>query len=185
MKMVEKQKMDWKVWERIGDDDREADVAAMNATDEADRYLDNWGVTAVIPGDQSLVWLQVPMLQFLWGRPWNNMALNYVMGLRPTTIRVSSGTITCDASTWRVTVMLEKDQRTIKNIHQAVHTMGIGCRYGADLKLHREEFRDKPVLEQNDFPPIPRSFVNPKLDLTGRYPCDRPLVSNPPDVEEF
>jgi hypothetical protein len=68
MKMVEKQKMDWKVWERIGDDDREADVAAMT-----------------------------PLT-------------------RPTAI-------------WTKAVK--------------------------------------------------------KLDFTGRYPCDRPLVSNPPDVEEF
>lgn len=151
--------LDWKVYENFGGD-READVVEMNNTDYADAYLGRHGTTAVIPCDKNLVWTVIPVLEFLNGRPWNNVALNYVMGLRPSTIRVTAGEVAADSYTWRVTVHLELDGRTVKHIEQEVQTMGVGCRYGADLKLHLGEYRDKPVLSKEDFPLAPRAIVN-------------------------
>lgn len=62
----------------------------------------------------------IPVLEFLNGKPWCSMALNYVEALRPHYIRVTAGEQTCDAVTWRVTVHLEKDNRTIRFIEQEV-----------------------------------------------------------------
>ena len=141
-------------------DGRRADAEAMNATNVADKFI---GVHGEIPDQtSSLVYTEIPVLHFLWGRPWNNMALNYVMGLRPYRIRVTTGECTADACLWRVTVFLERDKRTIKRIEQEVQTWGIGCRYGADLKLHHERFKGKMVLEQSDFPPHLGGFINMK-----------------------
>jgi hypothetical protein len=75
------------------------------------------------------------VLEFLWGQPWNNLALNYVTALRPSSIRVSTGCVTADAYTWRVTVILERDERTIKLIEQECDVGIIGAECGQDLRL--------------------------------------------------
>ena len=62
----------------------------------------------------------IPVLEFLRGLPWNNLARNYVTALRPSRIRVTEGIIKLDAVTWRVTVWLEEDGRTIHKIDQEV-----------------------------------------------------------------
>lgn len=150
--------LDWAVYEHFGGG--EPDVDAMNSTNYADCYLGPNGLVATIPCTENLVWACIPVLEFLNGRPWNNMALNYVMGLRPSAIRVTTGAVTADSYCWRVTVHLELDERTIKRIEQEVQTMGVGCRYGADLKLHLSKYRDKPVLSKEDFPPSARGIIN-------------------------
>jgi hypothetical protein len=153
--MVEEKQLGWEVHEP---GDQRADAEAMNATVIADRFKGSHG--KVPENYDSAVWTCIPVLQFLWGRPWNNMALNYVTGLRPSMVRVTLGEVTCDSYTWRVTVYLEEDMRTIKKIEQEVQTWSIGCRYGADLMLHLERFKDKPVLEQDDFPSSHGGVVN-------------------------
>lgn len=60
-------------------------------------------------------------LPFLKGRPWDEVALAYVSGLRPSCIRVikhNSG-MHCDARVWRVTVHLGKRGK-ISEIEQEV-----------------------------------------------------------------
>lgn len=136
-------------------------VETMNNTDHADRYLDPCGVAPVDFTDRR-VYISIPMLEFLWGRPWNNVAVNYVMALRPSSVRATSGCVTADASSWRVTVYLEKDERTIRRIEQEVVACGAGCRYGADLMLHKEGFVGKAVLGESDFPHEIGGIVNIK-----------------------
>lgn len=156
--MSEEKKLSWTTHETIGDDGRRADAEAMNGTATADNFR---GTHGTVPEERyEKVWTCVPMLQFLWGRPWNNMALNYVMGLRPSMIRVTTGETKTDAVTWRVTVYLEEDKRTIREIDQELQTWAIGCRYGADLVLHEDRFKDKLELEQDDFPDFSGGIVN-------------------------
>ena len=51
---------------------------------------------------------QIPVLTFLNGLPWDRLALNYVHALRPGSIRVTTGEVTCDSQSWRVTVCVHK-----------------------------------------------------------------------------
>jgi hypothetical protein len=63
--------------------------------------------------------LSIKVLEFLKGKPWNDVALGFVHSLRPTSIRVTDGTIKLDARPWRVTVTVdEKD--IIQEITQEV-----------------------------------------------------------------
>lgn len=50
----------------------------------------------------------IPVLEFLWGQPWNWVALGYVHALRPTSIRVTAGGVTSDSMLWRLTVLVDK-----------------------------------------------------------------------------
>ena len=68
----------------------------------------------------------IDVLPQLWGMPWNNLALNYIHTLRPSFIRVSMGMWQSDAVPWRVSVCLEKDNKTIKKITQEVVIGGYG-----------------------------------------------------------
>lgn len=63
-------------------------------------------------------YLSLPVLEFLWGQPWDDLALSCVMTLRPSSIRVTAGECTSDACCWRVTVYLNRDQSTIGSIDQ-------------------------------------------------------------------
>lgn len=61
----------------------------------------------------------IPILQQLWGKPWNNEAINQLTSVRPSCARVvGKRGITLDSHLWRVTVYLEKDDLTIKKIEQ-------------------------------------------------------------------
>ena len=62
----------------------------------------------------------IRVLPFLNGKKLDNLAMSYIHSLRPSVIRVTNGFITLDARNWRVTVMLEKDDETIKYIEQEV-----------------------------------------------------------------
>ena len=63
----------------------------------------------------------------------NNAALNLLYALRPSAIQVTQGEVLTTAVTWRVTVFLCEDKRTIRKIEQEVEVGLIGCRYGADV----------------------------------------------------
>jgi len=79
-------------------------------------------------------YLSVPVLSNLTGHPWNEIAMAYVQGLRPSSLRVVKGEETTDAQTWRVTVYLD-DQNKIEMIHQEVEVglpHGINC--GSNLR---------------------------------------------------
>lgn len=61
----------------------------------------------------------IPVLEFLKGREWDDIALAFVHGLRPECIRVTRGEQTCDSRTWRVTVIINEDN-IIEEITQEV-----------------------------------------------------------------
>ncbi len=77
-----------------------------------------------------LGWSSIDVLQFLWGKPWNEIALGYVHSLRPSAVYVSTGMFTCDTCTWRVKVLIDKDN-IIENISQEVEVgLPDGIHYG-------------------------------------------------------
>ncbi len=76
----------------------------------------------------------VKALEFLNGRPWDDIALGFVHGLRPCAIRVVRGEEKTDARTWRVTVYVD-DKNIITGIRQEVEVwLPEGVQHGADLR---------------------------------------------------
>jgi hypothetical protein len=104
-------------------------------SDLADRYRCEQGQRLEETGD-GCGHLVLPVLPFLCGREWDNAALNVVRSLRPSSIRVTLGAVTADECLWRVTVWLEPNNRTIKEILQEVEVGLIGCRYASDVATY-------------------------------------------------
>ena len=76
----------------------------------------------------------VQVLPFLVGKPWNNLAINWLRSLRSDDIRVTYDSVNLDYKPWRVTVYLNADN-TIHNIMQEVEVGLIGCYNGFHLDL--------------------------------------------------
>lgn len=61
----------------------------------------------------------VEILEFLKGKPFDDKILAYIYGFRPSSVRISYGSIKLDAHTNRVTIWLdEKD--TVRKIYQEI-----------------------------------------------------------------
>lgn len=74
----------------------------------------------------------INVLNFLKGRPWDDVALAYVHALRPSHIRVVIDGTQLDSQPWRVTVYL--DDNKIRAIHQEVEVgLPDGCKNGGGL----------------------------------------------------
>jgi len=74
----------------------------------------------------------IPVLPFLTGKPWNNLAINWMKALRTSDIRVTTGFVTLDTCPWRVTVLIDEN-KIIKSITQEVDVGLIGVHHGAHL----------------------------------------------------
>jgi len=163
-----KKELGWFCHEIIaGSPEADAQNARLNkdvylATDQADKYRTSHVAHYKRPDE--FCWTVIPVLQFLWGKPWNNMALNFMPSLRPGGIRVVGGKagncITCDCSTWRVTVYLEDDDRTIRRIEQEVDGGCLGVRYGADLSDY--------MNGREPYPGSVGAIINPRGVIAGR-----------------
>ena len=134
--MTDKKKPGFKVWTVSPEEDAKTpdyDAKALEATELADKYRSNHMIPYDPPLSTGYTGLEV--LQQLWGRPWDQYALNMVHALRPSCIRVVENRQgqKADASTWRVTVRLENDNRTIQSISQEVEVATIGAKHGHGL----------------------------------------------------
>jgi hypothetical protein len=78
----------------------------------------------------------IPVLEFLKGYPYDDFAKAYIFGLSPSTVRVSTGDITCDAYTDRVTVFVD-DTNIIYNIVQEICVASPFPMTGAELQSQR------------------------------------------------
>lgn len=138
-----KLKLGWVIYENDGPFMLPTQYDSCYEFDVADTFKGSHGKKP--EESRNHIWAVVPQLEFLNGQPWNNLALNYVIGLRPSAIRVTTGCVTADVYTWRVTVFLEKDERTIKRIEQECNTGTIGadCGYDLKLKLHQQVSGEK------------------------------------------
>lgn len=76
----------------------------------------------------------IEVLQFLYGKPWDDTALGFAHATRPSIIRVvDDGCVQCDARTWRLTVFLDKN-KLIERISQEVQVgLPDDCEHGAAL----------------------------------------------------
>jgi hypothetical protein len=121
--------------EELAERDSPENLAALRtqreATDVADSYISSHGVDYETR-DHSFGWFSLPVLQELWGTPWNNAATNFLRCLRPSAVRVTTGNVTLDSMPWRVTVLLNGNRRTIQSIHQEVEVALNGFRNGSD-----------------------------------------------------
>lgn len=64
-------------------------------------------------------YLCLPVLEYLKGKLWDDIALSFVHSLQPTSIRVTRGAQILDARLWRVTVIIDEDD-IIQEITQEV-----------------------------------------------------------------
>jgi len=85
----------------------------------------------------SIGWTCVETLPFLIGRKWNQLALNYVHSLRPSSIRVTTGVVKLDAQSWRVTVYVD-DNDIIEKIEQEVEVGSVGYNNAYEMRLELE-----------------------------------------------
>lgn len=110
-------------------------------TDEADRYRSPGGVD--FNAGPRIGFCCLPVLEYLNGQPWNNLALNFVYSLRPTCVRVISENQEAhtDGRVYRVTVYLRADNRTIDHIEQESIVGIIGCESGYDIKCELHDLR--------------------------------------------
>ena len=78
---------------------------------------------------------EITVLPELAGHLWDDVALSLVSGLRPEGIRVTSGEVTTDSVPYRVTVLVEADGKTIREITQEVQvSLFAGLQNGAELR---------------------------------------------------
>lgn len=115
----------------------------------AERYYHSQGEAVETPSRSGFT--VFPVLEFLWGQIWDDVALSCVLTLRPSMIRVTSSYLTSDAWQERVTVYVADDLRTITRIDQEVrvylfgeeknsHEFGMTLRgRGIDLNRHLSE----------------------------------------------
>lgn len=161
-----KLKIGWAIYENSGPYYLPSDDDSCYETDEADKYLDHCGKD--VEKSNKIIWTVIPVLEFLYGQPWNNLALNYVMGLRPSAIRVTEGNITCDCHNWRVTVYLKNDKRTIKRIDQECELGCIGAECGQDLKLKLEQQKTGEKIPKFDAScAIMNEYATSRVELKG------------------
>ena len=122
--------------------DYDADI--LQGTKEADKYRGR-SVSYEPPDIRSYTSLTV--LPQLNGRPWDQFALNMIHSLRPSSIRVNiGGGGIANASRWRVTVALEEDDRTIREITQEVEVACVGAKHGHGLRKYEIGADPKPAL---------------------------------------
>ena len=106
--------------------------------DLADIYYSTCGVAFKEP--DAVGYDVVEVLPELKGEPWNNEAVNRLVCVRPSSVRVTESSVTCDWRVWRVTVYLEKDGVTIKKIVQEVRIGKHGHGFNEDVSsFHKSE----------------------------------------------
>lgn len=88
----------------------------------ADQFYGAQGtpVRDVLPTDRHYGYCTIPVLTFLTGCEWNDQALSAVLALDPSWIRVTAGECTTDSIFHRITVYVEPDLRTIREIEMSV-----------------------------------------------------------------
>lgn len=166
------------LWEVLG----EADPPPTPAS-KPDDYRTHHVVEYAQPNSRGFTSIKV--LPFLNGKKWDETALAYVHSLRPSGVRVTTGICTLDSRIWRVTVILQDDNITIKEISQEVEVgLPEGIKHAHHLQtallygIGSEEelwFRDDPnnpiVMYGNMFGAEYKSL---KDGTTVYFPGDEP-----------
>ncbi len=134
--------------------------------------------TLVLPRSSQTV---LPVLQFLWGRPWREEFASYLSTLRPSVIEFVGACVKTDARAWRVRVRLNED-KTIHHIEQEVviglsdkfdHAHHFNCTmrqvHGLDPDDVATEMRDMWTWKQR--PTCPKWHCSKDHDLDWYFVC--------------
>lgn len=78
--------------------------------------------------------LTFEVLEFLKGKPWDDVALAFVHGFRPSGIRVTKGVCTCDSRAWRVTVFVDENNIIEKVEQECEVGLPEGVAHGSALR---------------------------------------------------
>jgi hypothetical protein len=122
---------------------KDTDLHKLLATDQSGRFLQITNECITIPY-QSLASCDltiVPVLKFLWGMYWNNLALNWVNTLRPSCLTVTVNNDYTPKIAWEVVVYVQQlnaDNKTdflIDRITQNCSAGIIGVKNGDSLSL--------------------------------------------------
>jgi hypothetical protein len=154
---MDEQKIGWTVSEN--DSSVKLDLDRLYDVDEAREFYTHHAVwvTDEMKKRYGSVWANIPILEFLNGKQWNNCALNYAMAFSPRAIRVTKGECTCDEMTGRITVIVDENN-TIQRISMEAAPGGIGIRFGADLIEHLPGAARLPDMPEG----CGYSIVNPR-----------------------
>jgi hypothetical protein len=126
---VEDQKVLDALWERL------------HQKTDVDKYRDTQGVAFEPPPESGYAVIEV--LQHLKGLPLCDMVMAHVRGLRPSSVRVTSGFMTADAETWRVTITVD-DNDVVTKIEQEIEiSYGSGRDVGNCVWAHLSNARPR------------------------------------------
>jgi len=150
-------KLGWTICEELPTTNNIYDYSGLAfKTEEADKYRTRTTQAVLKEHLNHQLFTVQEILPELRGKPWNNLALDAVLMFRPCGIRVTKDGATCDAMTNRVTVWLEKDDKTIRKIDMEMSPAGIGVKTGVDFdrKMSGEELppaSDEPIVYINEY----------------------------------
>ncbi len=126
--------------------DEEEDLRRLRETCRGDEYIQHFrGQTSRQDYDRTRAILRelpcgfttIDVLPELCGLPVCDLVLGYLAALRPSAIRITGGEVHTDAMQWRVTVLVDKDDK-VERIYQEV-SIGFGCGY--DMGNLLDEFK--------------------------------------------
>lgn len=127
---------DFKAWMHSKDP-----IACGSDIDLSEKYIGAYS-TKYDPDNKRTSYTQIQVLPELTGLPWNNHALNWVHGLRPSAISVilHHGEIACECKPWKVLVFLD-ECRYIKKITQTAEVALMGADNGHDLHCQLQHWQ--------------------------------------------
>lgn len=112
----------------LGEKDVTALAARLRGDEACRQYRDIQGKPYAPPADRG--YTVVPILPMLWGMPLCDAVLAFVHGFHPSKIRISTGTVTTDCCTGRVTIRVEEREgrEYVTRIDQEIE-IGYGSGY--------------------------------------------------------
>lgn len=99
--------------------------------EESKKYLSTHSVVPSYTGSYGFCVL--PVLPYLIGRRWDDIALAFVSSLKPESIRVTQGETKTDAITGRVTIYVDQNYLIQEIFQEASVWLPDGVEHGDDL----------------------------------------------------
>jgi hypothetical protein len=125
------------------------------SSEKIDKYRGTWGIPYEEDPESGHCYTDIEVLEFLKGRKCDDFALSYISALRPSSIRITEGSCTCDSRPGRVTVFVKNN--IIERIEQEVTI----------LSCHpfKNGYQHRVYLETGKYAKMPEGavvMINPK-----------------------
>lgn len=146
--------LEFYAWQEQGgaDVDLTKTVEKLLSDDDCKPYFSSQGEYFIAPTSHGCT--TIPVLEFLWGLPLNNLVLAYVNGLIPGRVRITEGECTADCSGQRVTIFVKKAEDgkyVVRRIDQEV-AVSYSCGSDVDQVLrYLKEGGEKPKTRSTVF----------------------------------